>query len=488
MAPGGTQLANHRNLGPPWGHFPPNRAPEPDPSPEPEQSPRRREPLSPSTVPVAILGAGLTGLSAAFHLRQERIGCRLIERAAHPGGHAITIEEQGYRFDRTGHLLHLRDPSIRDLALGWIRGGALEIERKSRVFSHGVYTRYPFQANTAGLPPEVAYACVTDFVRAHFAADRPAPRTFEDFCRHHFGDAISDAFMIPYNTKLLGVPPSQISAAWCSRFIPLPKLEDVIAGAVGLNDRELGYNTRFTYPRLGIGQLTSGLAEAAGPIELGRAPTAIDTRSRVLHLPGEAVRYEALISTIPLPSLVALMTDAPAEVREAASRLRCTSLHYLDVALNSPCLLPYHWIYVPEPRFPFYRVGAYSNFSSAMAPPNKGCLYVELADRQKPDMAELLPRLAADLRTMGLIDSDHAIRFARLRTIDHAYVVFDDDHFPALEVIQPYLRSVGIQSTGRYGGWNYSSMEDALLFGRDAARRARSLLGGEPADNLPIES
>jgi protoporphyrinogen oxidase len=429
---------------------------------------------------VAILGAGLTGMSAAVHLREQRVPHRLFERLPRPGGHAITLEEQGYRFDRTGHLLHLRDLGMRERALGWIRGGALEIQRLSRIWSRGVYTRYPYQANTFGLPPEVAHACVTGFVRAHFAQEKPAPRNFEEFCRLHFGDAISDEFMIPYNRKLWGVHPREISAAWCSRFVPLPKLEDVIAGAVGLNDRELGYNARFTYPRLGIGQLAQGLAEDAAPIELGRAPKAIDWRARTLQFEDETVRYEALVSTMPLPSLVALLADAPEPVRAAASKLRCTHLHYLDVALNGPCQLPYHWIYVPEAAYPFYRVGCYSNFSPAMAPPNKACLYVELADRAEPDLAALLPRVAADLRAMGITDSEHAVRFARLRTIEHAYVVFDDDYYPSLEVIVPFLRSANIVSAGRYGGWNYSSMEDALLFGRDAAREASGLIGGEP--------
>lgn len=418
-------------------------------------------------------------MSAAFHLRQNGVECRVFERQSRPGGHAITLEEQGYRFDRTGHLLHLSDPAIRDLARSWIRGGSLEIQRQSRVFSHGVYTRYPYQANTFGLPPEVAYRCVSDFVKAHVAPDKPSPRSFEEFCRVHFGDAISDEFMIPYNSKLWGVHPREISAAWCARFVPLPRLEDVIAGAVGLNDRELGYNAVFTYPRLGIEQLSLGLAEAAGPLELGRAPVAIDAESRTLHFADGALRYDALISTIPLPSLIALLTAAPGPVREAAARLRCTRLHYLDVALNGPCKLPYHWIYVPEAKYPFYRVGCYSNFSSAMAPPNKASLYVELSDREPPDLAELLPRVAADLRAMGLTDSEHAIRFARLRTIEHAYVVFDDAHEPALRAIMPFLRGAGILSAGRYGGWNYSSMEDALLFGRDAAREATALSAGE---------
>ena len=58
--------------------------------------------------------------------------------------------------------------------------------------------------------------------------------------------------------------------------VPLPKLEDVIAGAVGASDRELGYNQSFVYPRLGIGELPRAMARELPEIELGRAPAHID--------------------------------------------------------------------------------------------------------------------------------------------------------------------------------------------------------------------
>ena len=284
--------------------------------------------------------------------------------------------------------------------------------------------------------------------------------------------------MIPYNTRLWGVPPSEITADWCSRFVPLPKLEDVLAGAVGLNDRELGYNASFVYPRLGIGELSKGLAREVPGIELGRAPRAISLRRRELHFDDETVRYDALVSTVPLPVLLRLCDDLPGPVAEAASRLRCTHLYYLDVALNGPCQKPLHWVYVPEAKYPFYRVGCYSNFSAAMAPPNKACLYVELADRAEPDMGKLLPEVADALVEMGLIDVPHAIRFARLRRLDWVYVIFDHAYFPALAAIRPFLEDANIVSTGRYGGWNYSAMEDALRFGRDGAKQAEDLIGG----------
>lgn len=439
-----------------------------------------------SSIPIAVLGAGLTGMSAAYHLGRAGVPSRTFERLPHPGGHAITIEDSGYRFDRTGHLLHLRDPAMRELALGWIGDDYLEIERRSMIWSNGVYTRYPFQANTFGLPPEVAYECLHGFIKAHFAKEKPAPQNFEEFCLLHFGEGISRHFMIPYNTRLWGVPPSEITAAWCSRFVPLPKLEDVLAGAVGHAGRELGYNARFVYPRLGIGELSKGLARALpSPIELSRAPRAIDWRTKTLHFADEAVRYEALVSTLPLPALVGLFADPPALVKAAASRLRCTHLYYLDVALDAPCGQPLHWVYVPEAKYPFYRVGCYSHFSPSMAPPDKACLYVELADRAEPDLASLMPAVASGLVEMGIIASPSAIRFSRVRRIDYAYVVFDHAYYASLGAVRPFLEEQGIFSAGRYGGWNYSSMEDALLFGRDAAKAAAGLVGARSAGSSP---
>lgn len=440
-----------------------------------------------SETAVLVLGAGLTGMAAAHQLKARGVPFRLLERLEKPGGHVVTSEEDGYRFDRTGHLLHLRDPEMRAKVLGWI-GDHVEVQRSSVVWSHGRYTRYPYQANTFGLPPEVAYACLKGFIDAHFASNKPVVRNFEEFCLVHFGKGISDNFMIPYNTKLWGASPQDITADWCSRFVPLPKLDDVLAGAVGKNDRELGYNASFLYPTRGIQALTDGMARELGDcLELSRALVSIDPVRREVALNDEVIHYQMLISTMPMSSLLALCQGLPEAVAQAASQLVCNPLYYLDVALNEPAGKPYHWVYVPEMAYPFYRVGCYSNFSKAMAPPGKAGLYVELASRQEPNLDSLLPEVTAGLVQMGYVSSARGVRFARLRRIDHAYVVFNHAYYPALSVIGPYLEGMQIRSTGRYGGWNYSSMEDALIFGRDAAIGAIELLhhGQESVDAAP---
>jgi len=91
--------------------------------------------MTTSSIPIAVLGAGLTGMSAAYHLGRAGVPCRTFERLPHPGGHAITLEEDGFHFDRTGHLLHLRDPAmpfhlwLRQIALDQI----VDAHRRHRV-------------------------------------------------------------------------------------------------------------------------------------------------------------------------------------------------------------------------------------------------------------------------------------------------------------------------------------------------------------------
>ncbi|MCA9621390.1 MAG: NAD(P)-binding protein [Myxococcales bacterium] len=417
-------------------------------------------------VPAVSVGAGLTGMAAAHFLRASGVTRRIMERSPVVGGHAVTVEERGYRFDRTGHLLHLRDRELEALALRWMGPAHHRITRQSRVWSHGVYTGYPFQAHVHGLPPEVAYDCLMGFLERR--ADAPIA-SFEDYCFAHFGRGISEHFMLPYNERLWGVPPSELTPAWCDRFVPRPTLAQVIAGAVGHEVEPLGYNATFLYPSFGIGQLSDGLARAVGDVETGREVRRIESAPRRLHLDGEVVAYDRLVSTMPLPALVAAIDDAPPEVRAAAATLRATKLWYLDVALRGSVGRPFHWIYVPERRYPFYRVGAYSSFSPAMTPPGAASLYVELVSREEPDLARLLPEVADHLVAMGLIRRREAIVFARARCLDHAYVVYDQAREAALPVIEAFLRSRRILSTGRYGAWNYSSMGDALRMGREAA-------------------
>jgi protoporphyrinogen oxidase len=425
---------------------------------------------------IVILGGGLTGISTAVHARRPWV---LLEKEARLGGHARTDQRDGYSFDKTGHWLHLRDPYTKGLIHDLLGDQMVRIERKARIFSNGVLTRFPFQANLHGLPPEVARECLLGFIEAWHrrqtsAASRPA--NFEEFIQREFGPGIARHFMIPYNHKLWGVHPREITAEWCTRFVPVPSLDDVVKGAVGANPPELGYNISFLYPRQGgietmTRALISRIDTSRGEIRLGTSPDLIDVTGRFVKVGDDVLPYRAVVATIPLPELLKRIHGLPVDVERAAAKLRCTPVRYLNVGTRRPVAGDFHWIYVPEEKYPFYRVGVYSNALPAMAPAGLGSLYVELSDRGPPPTGtardDLHRQVAHALTAAGALASPDDLLFADLHELTYAYVVFDDDYYPATTLIRAWLEAHDIYPRGRYGFWTYNAMEDCILAGRE---------------------
>ena len=120
-----------------------------------------------------------------------------------------------------------------------------------------------------------------------------------------------------------------------------------------------------------------------------------------------------------------------------------------------------------------YRVGSFSNAMPSMAPEGCSSLYIELSDRERP-LDVIIPEVIEGLIAMQMIEREEMIEFIEPRRIPHAYVIYDERYGEARQIIHDWLKRVDILSVGRYGDWNYSSMEDALLDGARAAEWLRA--------------
>ncbi len=425
---------------------------------------------------VLILGAGLAGLSAAIHLGG---GYRLVEKSERVGGLCKTDFRDGFYFDATGHWLHLRDPAMRALAEEVLPGGWATVERRAGIWSHRVFTRYPYQVNTHGLPPEVVAENVLGFIEAHHGEKGKAlrerePRTFGEFILRHLGEGFARNFMFPYNEKLWTVHPNDMGTEWMGRFVPRPTVEQVVRGAFGLEGDQAGYNASFLYPRQGgIEAFAAALGgRLSRPPECGTRPIALDVRRKVARMSsGEEIRWRAVVGTIPLPELVALCDDAPPAVREAAARLRATTVTYVNVAARDVGATPFHWVYLPEKRYAPYRVGSASAAVPSVAPAGCRSFYVEFSAPDPLPAAQVEREAVETLLDLEFLRSPQDVLFVETRVIPHAYVIYDQDYGPARKTVLEYLASRDILTAGRYGNWEYSSMEDALLAGRDSAKK-----------------
>jgi protoporphyrinogen oxidase len=252
----------------------------------------------------------------------------------------------------------------------------------------------------------------------------------------------------------------------------LPNLEQVIAGAVGAGPPELGYNQSFLYPRAGgIETFTRALQTRMtghGRVHTGVSPDRVDWRTREVVAGGERIAYRALVATLPLPELLKRMPDLPPDIEGHAAQLRCTTLRYLNIGARGTPPADWHWIYVPEKRYPFYRVNVFSTAMPSMAPAGCASICVELADRG-PIGDAVVRDTAQALAAAGALRDANDVVFAEPKQIQYAYVVFDDNYYEATRAIFAFLESHGIYPRGRYGAWTYNAMEDCVLAGREVA-------------------
>ncbi len=307
-------------------------------------------------------------------------------------------------------------------------------------------------------------------------AKLPEDPSFLEWALATFGEGICKHFMIPYNSKLYCTDLASVSAEWVSWSIPKPTWADLVRGAQHTSTKTFGYNPSFLYPAAGgIDHLPNAFVPHVHDLRTSTRVEQIHAGARAARLSsGERVRYSRLISTMPLPALLDRIDALPPAAEAVRGRLRHVSVMNLNLGFDAPSPSDYHWVYFPEPEFPFYRVGIYSNLCPASVPAGHGSFYVEIAHRpEEPlDLETLVPRVEEALRRCGLVPARSRLVETVAFDIPYAYVIHDRERAALLPRALAALAEIGIDSIGRYGAWEYSAMEDAIWHGRLAAERA----------------
>lgn len=432
---------------------------------------------------VVVIGGGLAGASAAYHLLDH--DPVILERESTIGGLCRSFTQDGFTFDCTGHLIHLRNDYVKELVARLLPNAFNSHERFAAIYSKETTTPYPFQANTYGLPPEVVRECLVGFVETLQTPEAATPTNFHEWVLRTFGSGIANHFMLPYNEKFWKQDLRTITADWVSWSIPKPKLEDVINGALGITNKGMGYNPRFIYPRNGgIDCLPQAFAKPVKQIYLNEAVELINARKKYVRMAsGREERYDSLITTMPLPETYRILTDTPESMRYSASMLRAIGVFNINIGIDRPNLSNQHWIYFPEGEFVFSRIGFPMNFSDAVAPPGTSSMYIEITYQpgRKPDPEEAYSRSIQGLEKCGIMRPGDRVLTRLDLDIPSAYVVFDRHRQTHLQSLVDYLENHDIHTAGRYGRWDYFSMEDSIRSGKEIADKVSRETVAHPA-------
>ena len=448
-----------------------------------------------------IVGAGPTGLGAAWRLSERRdTNWLLCEASADAGGLAgSVVDEFGFTWDLGGHVQFSHYDYFDDLmddVLG--PDGWLHHDRESWVWLCSRFVPYPFQLNLHRLPDAEQARCIRGLISAASAArSAEPPPHFDAWIDAAFGKGIGDLFLRPYNRKVWGHPLDEIACGWVGDRVALVDLARVVDNMrADRDDVSWGPNNRFRFPRRGgTGAIWRRLAaqleqSAPGRLRFGRRLAAIDTSRHVATFAdGARVRYDRLLTTIPLDVLVS-SSDLAGILAQPASNLRYSSTHVIGVGLHGRT--PAHlatkcWMYFPESDCPFYRVTHFSSYSPNNVPDISRCWSLMAEVAESPHKPVDAGRVEADtidgLVRTGLVGAPAQVHHTWHRRLPRGYPTPSRGRDRALAAILPAFESRGVYSRGRFGAWKYEVSNQDHSFAQ-GVECVNFLLDGTPETTL----
>ena len=417
---------------------------------------------------ITIIGAGLSGLSAAYHLKD---GYVVLEKEREVGGLCRSVNIDGYVFDYAPHILFTRDEYTKSLFFNLLRDNLHTHERRAYIYMMDTYVKYPFEANLSPLPRSVVDECIQGVI------DRKqlGPRNFMEWIYSTFGEGIANHYMVPYNQKIWKHPLEEMNTGWIAGRVPSPSVEEMRRGAEGIQDKDFGPNAVFWYPkRDGIGALANQLSRGLNVL-LGSTATELKPHRdgvNVIYMKDgkrRAVESDRVLSSLPLPEIVKMIDDAPEEVHRAAERLVHNSLVCVMVGVKRPRITYKHWLYFPEKDLVFNRISFPMNFSPETTPEGRSSILVEVTYRDRVDVEETKERVLMGLVKTGLIDEDDEVETCTAASFEYAYVIYDLDHRKNVNIVHGYLEDNHITPIGRFGEWEYYNMDKTIQSGKKAA-------------------
>jgi protoporphyrinogen oxidase len=433
-----------------------------------------------------ILGAGPTGLGAAWRLRElGEDGFTVLEGRDYAGGLATSfVDDADFTWDVGGHVQFSHYEyfdRLMDTLLG--RDGWIEHERESWVWMRDRFIPYPLQKNAHRLPAGDRERCL-DGLRALARNGLRAPGDFREWILASFGKGLAEVFMFPYNEKVWAYPAEKMNVAWVGERVATPDLDRLMANlASGTDDVSWGPNHTFRFPlRGGTGAIWKECARRL-PAENFRWQTAVQKidleRKRLWTNTGEEFAYDVLISTIPLTELIRcaglsqFLPLARKGLLHSSSNIVGIGLEgQTPEALRTKC-----WMYFPEANCPFYRVTVFSNYSPNNVPDasRHWSLMAEVSESpNKPVNQETLVRdVIEGLRETRLIDANDRIVSTWQYRAKYGYPTPGLHRDEALAEILPFLEAHDVYSRGRFGAWKYevSNQDHSFMQGVEVVER-----------------
>lgn len=303
---------------------------------------------------VAILGAGVSGLSLAWMLRERGVEVKVFEQSSHIGGLAKSFEWHGVKCDIGPHRFFTNESQILNSFFSLVK--MKKHHRKSKIFMADRVIQDPI--NPIELVLKLPIKSSFKLIKGYIFRPKLIEDSFESMALNNFGKGLYDFFFEPYTRKLFGVPPSMISQEWGKQKLRSSGLIDV------LKRNSKTFFKDFYYPITGgYGAICDSFYESIrdSVILNSKVTGLIDAKGKINTIiyqkDNQENRFECdrVISTIPSNKLGGMLGHC------FDLRFKAIQLVYLNI--NKAQVMPYHWIYFGDGDVAINRLAEFKNFS-----------------------------------------------------------------------------------------------------------------------------
>lgn len=439
---------------------------------------------------ILILGAGPSGMAAAFQLHQGGVPCTVVEARDSVGGLSRTLHFKEFSTDIGPHRFYSENQLLYDIITDLLGDRWVPGERLSRFYIGGKL--YDFPKIRKGLLVAGPYKTArigVDYLweRLKGIAGKKSDN-FEQLVVSSFGRTLAELNVLNFTEKFWGLPCDQISPDWADE-----RLFDISVGRMlkkmvpGLSVVTRNLANGFHYPDSGIGLIWDEMkvrAQKSATFMMGSRPVKIvhdgKNITNVVVEKGDgmvAFRPLNVISSIPVTEFLKILEPGPPEdVLDAADHLKFRSHISLLITLDKENVFPDNWLYFPERDIPFARVMEPKNFSRHMAPDGKTSLLVELFCQYgdhtwNAGEDELFEQSLMWLEKMGFVKKSEVIDRVIIDKERYAYPVYDLGYSRWRGAVMDYLAGFdNLQAIGRGGDFLYNNMDTAMEMGIQAAQ------------------
>ncbi len=426
---------------------------------------------------VTIIGAGMAGFGAAHKLYNNNLKSVIFERNQHYGGNCASFSyDGGYIFDLGPHLSFTKFERVKELFAKSVNQEFQDIKIKASNYWKGHWIKHPAQCNLHGLPENLLVDLLCDFINEqNKKCDRI--NNYADWLISSFGKTFAETFPMQYGLKFHTTTADNMSTEWLGPRMYRPKLEEVLHGVISPKTTDVHYINYVRYPTFNGYMSFLNLFIDQTELKLGFEVDTINPKEKRLCLTnGTVVSYDHVISSLPLPELIAKIIDAPKEVINAAQKLSCSSCVVVDIAIDRVDISDAHWIYFYDKDFFFTRLNFPHMLSPNNTPAGTGSIQAEVYYSKKYKPLDRSPNdcikpVINDLKRCGLIREEDKILYSNAILMPYANVIFDLERADALKIVKGYLDDIGIYYCGRYGEWDYLWSDQSFVSGENAAQK-----------------